>query len=79
MDEYNISLTKEEIEYILEAFDIFPTINSYGGNAVKIEDSINAKLSSALEREKVQDFNFGSENPKNYTLEDEVYPDGEDD
>ena len=70
MDElYNVSLTKEEIEYIMEAFDIFPTINSYGGNAVKIEDSINAKLAAALERKEDTSFNF---NDNDYLLEDEV-------
>ena len=69
---YNVSFTKEEIEYILEAFDIFPTINAYGGDAVRIEDSINAKLGAALNRSEDTSFNLGSGDPSDYTLEDEV-------
>ena len=68
-DAHYVQLTEEEIKYIMEAFDIFPTINAYGGRAVQIEDSINAKLAAALERDSAAAFNMD----ENDTLiEDEV-------
>ena len=76
MDElYTVQLTKDEIDHILTSFDMFGTA-TLRKDGVALEDSINEKLTLALQRKDTQSFNM-EENSNEYTLEDEVYPDGE--
>ena len=76
MDElYTVQLTKDEIDHILTSFDMFGTA-TLRKDGVALEDSINEKLTLALQRKDIQSFNM-EENSNDYTLEDEVYPDGE--
>ena len=76
MDElYTVQLTKDEIDHILTSFDMFGTA-TLRKDGVALEDSINEKLTLALQRKDTQSFNM-EENSNDYTLEDEVYPDGE--
>lgn len=76
MDElYAVQLTKDEIDHILTSFDMFGTA-TLRKDGVALEDSINEKLTLALQRKDTQSFNM-EENSNDYTLEDEVYPDGE--
>ena len=76
MDElYAVQLTKDEIDHILTSFDMFGTA-TLRKDGVALEDNINEKLTLALQRKDTQSFNM-EENSNDYTLEDEVYPDGE--
>ena len=74
-DLYTVQLTKDEIDHILTSFDMFGTA-TLRKDGVALEDSINEKLTLALQRKDTQSFNM-EENSNDYTLEDEVYPDGE--
>ena len=67
---YIVELTKDEIDHIMTSFDMFGTA-TLRKDGVALEDSINEKLAKAL---KSGTINNESEE---YTLEDEVYPDGE--
>ena len=67
---YTVELTKDEIDHILTSFDMFGTA-TLRKDGVALEDSINEKLTKAL-------MNGTTNNESGeYTLEDEVYPDGE--
>ena len=74
-DLYTVQLTKDEIDHILTSFDMFGTA-TLRKDGVALEDSINEKLTLVLQRKDTQSFNM-EENSNDYTLEDEVYPDGE--
>ena len=50
METFTVKLTKDEINHILESFDYFGTA-TLCENGVQLEDSINEKLTKALESE----------------------------
>lgn len=57
METFTVKLTKDEINHILDSFDYFGTA-TLCENGVQLEDSINEKLTKALESENVVEINM---------------------
>ena len=81
METFTVKLTKDEINHILDSFDYFGTA-TLCENGVQLEDSINEKLTKALESENVVEINMPDDfkieqidENKNITNEEEVVND----
>ena len=72
-----VNLTIEEMNYIVEALGLFPTINVYGNEAIRIEDRINKELTTAMEEYEDGDTSRVVNDDYSDELEDEVYPEEE--
>lgn len=72
-----VNLSIEEMNYIVEALGLFPTINAYGNEAIRIEDRINKELTTAMEEYEDGDTSRVVNDDYSDELEDEVYPEEE--
>lgn len=80
MKTYNVQLTKDEIDHIMTSFDMFATAG-LRKDGVQLEDSINTKLALALQSDgidnEIETVDIEFEDLDDMTIEDEVYPDGD--